>query len=118
MSEKPDFSQFLQQNGRCCVCEKPLKDSKKINMGMLDKFITWESPGWGNVLAVKEVDRLQRRALAVVCDICYDANVRKEPVGHIRFALEVDDAMKEIIYHPVEELEDAPPIRIREEHMG
>ena len=112
MAEKSDFSQFLQQNGRCCICEEPLKDSKTINMGMLNKFITWDSPGWGNVLAVNEKDRMQSRALAVVCDNCYNANIRKEPVGKIRFALEVSD--EEISYHPVEDLEDAPQIVIPE----
>lgn len=115
MDEKPDFSQFLQANGKCCICEKPLKDSKKINLGMLDKFITWDHPGWGNILAIDEIDRLRNRALAVICDSCYDANIRKEPVGEIRFALEVSDTLKEIFYHPVEELDDAPQIRIPEE---
>ena len=109
--EKPDFSQFLQENGKCCICEGSLKDLKTINMGMLDKFITWEGPGWGNVLAVDEADRMQSRAVTVVCDTCYDANI---PVGDIRFALEVNDATKEIFYHPVKDLEDAPQIRIPE----
>ena len=112
---KPDFTEFLWKKGKCCICEDPLKDSKQINFGMLDKFTFWKAPGWGNVLAKDPGDRTASRALAVVCDKCYHAKKRGEPVGKIRFALEVKEEMKEIIYHPVEDLRDAPPIKVREE---
>lgn len=110
-----DFSQFLQENGNCCICKGSLKESERLNMGMLDKFITWEHPGWGNILAVDEADRMQSRAVAVICDTCFEANRRKEPVGEIRFAIEVFG--EQIVYHTVEDLKDAPPIVIPEEFM-
>lgn len=120
---KPDFSEFLHKNGKCCICEEPLKDSKQINFAMLDKFTFWNFPGWGNVLAKDPGDRTASRALAVVCDECYHAKKRGEPVGEIRFALEVEEIHKfpgktltdKIIYHPVEDLRDAPSIKVREE---
>lgn len=115
---KPDFTEFLWKNGKCCICEDPLKDSKQINFGMLDKLTFWKFPGWGNIFAEKPGDRISGRALAVVCDKCYHAKKRGEPVGKIRFALEVTEEMKEIIYHPVEDLRDAPPMKLSSEALG
>ena len=112
---KPDFTEFLWKKGKCCICEDPLKDSKQINFAMLDKLTFWKFPGWGNIFAEKSGDRVSGRALAVVCDKCYHAKKRGEPVGEIRFALEVTEEMKEIIYHPVEDLRDAPLMKLSSE---
>lgn len=106
-----DLTELLSAEGKCCICEDPLKDSERINFAMLDKFTFWKGPGWGNVLAAKDKDKTFSRAVAVVCDKCYDANKRGESVGEVRFALEVNEA-KEIIYHPIEDLRDAPQIKM------
>ena len=110
---EPDLSEYLWENGQCCICKKALNTSKQVNFAMLDKFITWKFPGWGNILAKKAGDRMAARALAVVCDSCYNANRNRKLVGEVQFAIEVDTINKQIVYHPVEDLRDAPKIKLR-----
>lgn len=99
-----DFLTFLSEKGTCCICGKSLKDSKNINLAMLDKIATWLSPAWNNSL-LKGTDR---RAVAVVCDGCHESNVQTGVVEKVKYAIEIKDG--EILLHNVDELKDIEPI--------
>lgn len=95
------------KRGTCCVCTKPLKDSKYMNMAAIDKKATWKAPVWTNLL----IQGLEDRAIAVVCDGCQEAMEKSGVAGKIKYAIEVREEDKEIIMHDVDELEDVPPLQ-------
>jgi len=100
-----DFVHLILDKGTCCICSKPLKDSKHLNLAQLDKKAAWKSPVWSNFL----IPGMEDRAVAVVCDGCQEAAEKSGVGGMIKYAVEV--CGEEIILHDVEELEDAEPIQ-------
>ena len=104
------WSETVLREGKCCVCEAPLKNSKHLNLVTIDKFAHWEFPVWGNVLA-KDPAKRSGRATAICCDDCVDEKTRqiKKP---IKFAIEVNKLGESYIidYHDASKLKDAPPI--------
>ena len=112
---KNDWNTDILNSGKCCACEKPLKDSKHLNLITLDKAANWEFPTWGNVSAKKAEDRKGVRAVAIICDSCV------EDKTVIKFAIDVkvvgndpqkSEAITETVirYHDVTTLKDMPPI--------
>ena len=93
------------QRGTCCICTKPLKDSKYLNLAHLDKKAAWKYPVWNNILT----PGMEDRAVAVVCDGCQEACEKSGVGGSIKYAVEIrgDD----IILHDVDELEDVEPVQ-------
>ncbi len=98
------FEHLIKAKGTCCICTKPLKDSKYLNLAKLDKKAAWNYPVWNTFLILG----LDDRAVAVVCDDCHEAAEKSGVAGKIKYAVEVrgDD----IILHDVEQLEDVPPL--------
>lgn len=93
------------KRGTCCICTKPLKDSKYLNLAHLNKKAAWNYPVWNNIL----IPGLEDRAVAVVCDGCQEACEKSGVGGMIKYAVEIRG--EEIILHDVEELEDVPPLQ-------
>ena len=102
------FEQVVKEKGMCCVCTKPMKDNKYLNLAHLDKKAAWKYPIWNNIF----IPNLADRAVAVVCDGCQEACEKSGVGGSIKYAIEVrgDD----VIMHDIEELEDAEPIQDKE----
>lgn len=98
--------EVLRELGCCCSCFRPLRFSRYVNMLTLDKYKTWEYPGWGNILARDPDKRSFGRASAVLCDICIDE--KNEPILAIEL-YKVGDETR-IKYHCVDLLKDADPI--------
>lgn len=98
------FVQLVMEKGTCCICTKPLKDSKYLNLAHLDKKAAWEFPVWNSIF----IPGLADRAVAVVCDGCQEAAEKSGVGGRVKYAIEVrgDD----VIMHDIEELEDVEPI--------
>lgn len=92
------------KRGTCCICTKPLQDSKYLNLAHLDKKAAWKYPVWNNFLT----PGLEDRAVAVVCDGCQEACEKSGVGGMIKYAVEVRG--EEIIMHDVDDLQDANPI--------
>lgn len=99
------FELLIREKGTCCVCTKPLKDSKYLNLAQLDKKAAWKFPVWNNVL----FPGLEDRAVAVVCDGCQEAAEKSGVSGLIKYAVEIRG--EEVIMHDVEELEAVPPLQ-------
>ena len=105
-----DINEYLIENGKCCVCDNPLKDSGHVNMVMLSKKAVWKYPIWGNLLAKEET--AMGYALSMVCDDCVNEETGqiKNPV---KYAVEVqggeDGTLRAIFYHDAHELEDGEP---------
>jgi len=72
----------------------------------LDKYKTWEYPGWGNILARDPDKRGFGRAGAILCDRCIEE--KNEPI--LAVELYKEDGETRIRYHCVDLLEDAEPI--------
>lgn len=103
-----DFVNLMLEKGTCCICTKPLKDSKYLNLAHLDKKAAWKYPVWtvwNNILT----PGMEDRAVAVVCDGCQEAAEKSGVGGSIKYAVEIrgDD----VIMHDIEELEDAVPVQ-------
>jgi len=96
------WDRWIRENVHCCACGAPLFYSKFINMVNFDKEAWWDYPHWNNILLMKK--HPEKRALAIVCDDCIKA--RKEPVE----AVEWNEGKTWVIYHPVKDLKDLPPI--------
>lgn len=96
----------IRDQGRCCACYQPMSESPHINMFNLDKYKTWDYPGWGNILARDPSKRAFGRACAVLCDWCIDD--KNEPILAIEIEKVGDDTR--IQYHCVDLLDDADPI--------
>ncbi len=99
------FEQLVKEKATCCVCTKPMKDNKYLNLAHLDKLAAWEYPVWNNIF----IPNLADRAVAVVCDGCQEAAEKSGVAGMIKYAIEVRG--DEVIMHDIEELEDAQPIQ-------
>lgn len=99
-----DFERLVREKGSCCICSRPMKDSRYISLAQLDKKAAWEYPVWDNII----IEGFGGRAVAVVCDTCYDAKESGKDPGHIKFAVELQG--EEVIMHKAEDLEDVPPI--------
>jgi hypothetical protein len=97
-----NWEAFIRKRVKCCACQGSLKNSKHINGICLDKLATWELPVWGNIL-LKDLHP-EKRALAILCDECIDK--KRNP----KFAVEWDENYENVKYHPVESLQDLPPI--------
>ena len=97
---------MLREHGRCCTCYRLLVDSPHVNMVGLDKYKTWEHPGWGNILARDPDKRGFGRASAILCDRCIEE--KNEPILSIELYKEGGETR--IRYHCVDLLEDAEPI--------
>lgn len=100
------MADVVHELGRCCACYRPMIESPHVNMLNLDKYKSWEYPGWGNVLARDPDKRNSKRACAVLCDSCIDD--KNEPILAIELEKVGDDTR--IQYHCVDLLEDAEPI--------
>ncbi len=98
------FNEIIKR-GTCCVCTKPLNDSKFLNLAHVDKKAAWKFPVWNNLL----VSGLEDRAVAIVCDCCQEAAMKSGVAGMIKYAVEIRG--EEIIMHDVEQLEDVPPLQ-------
>lgn len=85
----------IAEKCRCGACGGTIAGGH-INLYQLDKWAVWEHPAFGNVLTEEK-----QRACAVLCESCFDD--RAPPIEAIEFS--GDD----VVYHPLEELEDAPP---------
>lgn len=110
-----DWSELLLKNGKCCICEHPLKGSEHINMLNLDKYVEWKFPQWGNILA-KDPKKQGGRAVAIACDDCIneDTGEIKAPV---KFAVEIEKKNEDTIsikYHKLEDLKDSPKIELKD----
>ena len=99
-----DFAHLMLEKGKCCICSKPLKDSKHLNLAQLDKKAAWKFPVWNSVL----LPGLEDRVVAVVCDGCHEAKMEGLDPGPIKYVVEA--CGEEIILHDIEELEDVEPI--------
>lgn len=84
----------IAEKCRCGACGRGI--GERVNIQLLDKWAVWEYPTHGNVLTSEK-----QRACAVMCDSCVADEL--PPLEAIEFS--GDD----VIYHPLEELEDAPP---------
>ena len=89
-----DILEIVRAKGRCCITDKPLKDSAHINMIELDFNASWEFPTAGNVIY-----GITGRAVAIVHDDCF---LEGKMQGKIKYAVEFNK--DEIIYHPVLEI--------------
>lgn len=96
----------LREHGKCCACLLRLRESPHVNMVGLDKYKTWDHPGWGNVLARDPEKRGFGRASAVLCDRCIEK--KNEPILAVELYKEGEET--KILYHCVDLLEDAEPI--------
>ena len=105
-----DWSEYVLKNARCCACETPLKESKNLNLVMINKFAHWEFPVWGNILAKDPLKRTGR-ATAICCDNCVNKRTG-QAINPIKFAIEVTklDDTYIINYHDATKLRDAEPI--------
>lgn len=98
-----DFNQLIIEKGTCCICSKPMKESKFISLARIDKKATWKYPVWNNVL----IPGLEDRAVAIMCDGCREASEISGVCGMIKYAVETRG--EKVIMHDIEELEDAAP---------
>lgn len=85
----------IQENCKCCSCEKSLKDSKFLNSTSFLLKAKWEYPTWGNIITGEE-----KLALAYICDECYMLK------SQAKFAVEFGEN-DSINYHPLSDLEEA-----------
>lgn len=91
---------LIKAIGKCCVTDEPLSTSKFITAVQLNKIAKWRYPVWGNVL----YNIPSIHAIAFIHDNAVDDNGALK--GAVKYAIEcTDDDM--IIYHPIDELEDA-----------
>lgn len=99
------FVQLVKEKATCCICTKPLHDSKYLSMAQIDKKAAWKVPVWNNVL----IQGLEDRAVGIVCDGCHEAAEKSGVAAKVKYAIEIrgDD----IILHDVEQLEDVEPIQ-------
>ena len=98
------FERVVKEKGVCCICSKPMKDNKYLNLAHLDKKAAWEFPVWGNIF----VKGCANRAVAVVCDGCQEAAEKSGVGGMFKYAIEVRG--NDVIMHDIEQLEDVEPI--------
>ncbi|MFH0904268.1 MAG: hypothetical protein V1854_03660 [Methanobacteriota archaeon] len=98
------FVQLVMEKGTCCICDKPMKGSKYLNLAHLDKKAAWEFPVWNNIF----IPNLADRAVGVVCDGCQEAAEKSGVGGMFKYAIEVRG--NDVIMHDIEELEDVEPI--------
>jgi hypothetical protein len=86
-----DFEKLIREKGKCCITEKPLKDSRYINMIQLHIKASWDYPVWGSFITGES-----NMAVAYVHD---DAIVEGKIVGDIKFMVELRDG--EVIHHTI-----------------
>lgn len=86
-----NFEKTIREKGKCCISEKPLKDSKHINMVQLHIRASWKFPIWGNFITGE-----QNMAVAYVHD---DSIVKGKLVSPVKFIVEFQG--DEIIYHKI-----------------
>lgn len=98
------FEDILKR-GTCCICTKPLHDSKYLSMAQIDKKAAWKFPVWNNFL----IQGLEDRAVGIVCDGCHEAAEKSGVSAKLKYAVEIRG--DEIIMHDIEELEDVEPIQ-------
>ncbi len=87
-----DHAQFISENCKCCVTEKPMKDSKHITVVQLSFKASWKFPVWGNFIHGLP----PQMAMAYIHD---DAVKDGKLIAPVKFAVEIVD--DQIIYHPV-----------------
>jgi len=87
----------IRRKVKCCACGGSLEKSRRINLVCLMKIAEWSYPCWGNLLL-----RVWGLASAVLCDNC--VKEKKKP----KYAVEWNDDLSVVKYHPVESLEDVP----------
>jgi len=92
----PD-ERMIRAKVKCCACGGSLLDSARINVVCLMKEAEWLWPCWGNVLL-----GVLGFASAILSDKCL--RERKRP----KFALEWNQDLSIVKYHPVAELRDVP----------
>lgn len=100
------MADVIRELGNCCSCYRSLRESHYVNMLTLDKYKTWEYPGWGNILAKDSDKRRLGRACAVLCDRCIEE--KNEPILALEL-YKVDEETR-IRHHCVDLLKDAKPI--------
>ena len=86
--------ELLREKGKCCISEKPLKDSAHLTMVALDFPAAWQYPVMANVF-----HQIVMRAVAFVHDDCIVAG---KLTGKIKYAVEFNNG--DIIYHDVPEI--------------
>jgi hypothetical protein len=107
------FGEVAIKKGTCCICEKKLHDpcAKEGHFSLIPiyKKPTWSSP---NAVFVTKTGGSFSYAIAVICAQCQDIfgdnieGLRKS----VQYAVELDQFKRNIVYHPVKELEDYPLI--------
>jgi hypothetical protein len=90
-----DTLEKIKKYGRCCISDRPLKDSHHVNMVELGYKATWKFPVAGNVLT-----GTSGRAVAFIHDDYFQIG---KNTGEIKYAVEFRG--DEIIYHDVKTLE-------------
>jgi hypothetical protein len=102
----PDAFKKVMAEGKCCICESPLKGSHP-NLVNIDKVATWKFPVWGNILLQEK----WQRALGMVCDNCVNVETGTI-IGSVKLAIEIGsvDGEDYFRYHDITELEDVEPI--------
>ena len=90
-----EWVERISKGVKCCACCKPLKDSEKLHIILLERKAKWKDNTWGTIAGTSGY------ALAVVCDEC--AKQGNEP----KYAVEMSKK-GEIRYHLVSELEPIP----------
>ena len=90
--------EFLRLQGLSCISKRPLRDSSKANLVVLDYEPDWPFPFVGNVLVPDQ----PRRAIAIVHDQEMSPGRWYEMPGKCKYAIEIKG--REIFYHPVSTL--------------
>lgn len=95
--------QKIKDDVKCCACGGSIADSRIINFVCLPKLATWIYPVWGNPV-FGALGFGFGFASAIVCDKC----IRKK--ADIKFAVQWDDGVLNVKYHPIDKLEDIPKL--------
>lgn len=97
-NQELEFDELISATGKCCICDKLMIESSFINMVQTQRKVKWKFPRAGNILTGED-----GLALAIICDQCF-GNGAGKLLSPIKFVIEISN--DEIIYHPVEELEE------------
>jgi hypothetical protein len=89
-----DGEEILRKT-KCCVCERPMNDSKHCNIYELPYIATWDYPRFKNMFDPES----SFHAVAVICDDCAEKSDYE-----ILFALEFTQ-QGDIIYHKLTSLQ-------------
>jgi len=86
-----NFEKTMREKGKCCITEKPLKNSRHLNFIQLHIKASWEFPIWGNFITGES-----NIACAYVHD---DAIVDGKLSGPVKYMVQFEG--NDIIYHEI-----------------